>query len=115
MLGGWVQADTRYLGHVSVWRPNTTDICEQEHTGTQFTCFTVTKVQILTPEELGPGIPRSISVYLLYWYKRTNTDAAGGRRPTGIPRSILMLRIVAQEVVMTWRRGLLSLRYADVC
>jgi hypothetical protein len=38
--------------------------------GTQFTCFTSTKVQILT---LGDRF----SVYLLYWYKSSNTDAKG--------------------------------------
>jgi hypothetical protein len=33
-----------------------------DETGNQFTCFTGTKVRY--------------SVYLLYWYKSTNTDAA---------------------------------------
>jgi hypothetical protein len=56
----------------------------------QFTCFTGTKVQILTQ---GGGtyiytyITKSFchtaaypkrSVYLLYWYKSTNTDTGGG-------------------------------------
>jgi hypothetical protein len=58
--------------------------------GTQFTCFTSTKVQILTPEELFLSFRAPVrssrqrmaralsvySVYLLYWYKRTNTNAA---------------------------------------
>ena len=39
--------------------------------GPQFTCFTGTKVQILTLEASGA------SVYLLYWYKSTNSDAGG--------------------------------------
>ena len=44
---------------------------------TQFTCFTGTKVQILTPEECGRGTVATARyvVYLLYWYKITNTDA----------------------------------------
>ncbi len=48
-------------------------------TGAQFTGFTSTKVQILTPEE------HRCSVYLRYWYKSTNTDAAQqqGRRGGG--------------------------------
>ncbi len=49
-----------------------------EHPGTQFTCFTGTKVQILTRQyKLVCNCaehPRC-SVYLLYWYKSTNTDA----------------------------------------
>jgi hypothetical protein len=54
----------------------------------QFTCFTGTKVQILAPEKLrarlaicGSGMPRCVSLsaaacllYLLYWYKGTDTD-----------------------------------------
>jgi hypothetical protein len=52
----------------------------------QFTCFTGTNVLMLTPEELVQRTltPRILnlsllaqftcSVYLLYWYKRTNTD-----------------------------------------
>ncbi len=40
--------------------------------GTQFTFFTGAKVQILTPEELRAR--QWCSVYLLYWYKSTNTD-----------------------------------------
>jgi hypothetical protein len=47
--------------------------------GTQFTCFTSTKVQILTPDELVQQHSHHVAslkslVYLLYWYKRTNTD-----------------------------------------
>jgi hypothetical protein len=37
------------------------------YAGTQFTCFTGTKVQILTPAALWRHI-RDYSVYLLYWY-----------------------------------------------
>jgi hypothetical protein len=40
---------------------------------TQFTCFTGTKVQILT----GADTTRYYSVYLLYWYESTNTDGCG--------------------------------------
>ena len=43
------------------------DECNVSHTGTQFTGFTGTKVQVLTH-----------SVYWLYWYKSTSTDAAAG-------------------------------------
>ena len=43
--------------------------------GTHFTCFTGTKVQILTPEEcVAPTdflTQLSPSLYLLYWYKST--------------------------------------------
>ena len=50
--------------------------------GTQFTCFTGTKVQILT-QLLAQLSRRSCCnllflSYLLYWYKITNTDAATG-------------------------------------
>ena len=42
----------------------------------RFTCFTSTKVQILTAEELRARREhRLVSVYLLYWYKSTNIDA----------------------------------------
>ena len=55
--------------------------------GTHFTCFTSTKVQLLTQRALlGCAFPRNVayvsamagrySVYLLYWYRSTNTDAA---------------------------------------
>ena len=41
-----------------------------------FTCLTGTKVQVLTPEELqAAGDERVQLLYLLYWYKSTNTDA----------------------------------------
>jgi hypothetical protein len=53
---------------------------------TRFTCFTRTKVQMLTPDD-GSHIPRHqliafsalfpfvwYSVYWLYWYKSANTD-----------------------------------------
>ena len=51
--------------------------------GTQFTCFTGTKVQILTHRGIAErledtrevGERRTSSVYLLYWYKSTTTDA----------------------------------------
>jgi hypothetical protein len=45
---------------------------------TQFTCFAGTKVQMLTQllqVHRGKSIAVEI-VYLLYWYKSTNTDAA---------------------------------------
>ena len=50
--------------------------------GTQFSCFTGTKVQILTLEKRGLvgrlTVQHVESVYLLYLYKGTNTDAGGG-------------------------------------
>ena len=59
----------------------------------QFTCFTGTKVQMMTQlgqlelGKRGPYRRASIqaAVYLLYWYKSTNTDAAGagGARQAG--------------------------------
>jgi hypothetical protein len=61
--------------------------------GTQFTCFTGTKVQMLTPDlrrcrllslllrkdhaEGYTEYAKVYSVYLLYWYKSANTDARG--------------------------------------
>ena len=39
-----------------------------------FTCFTGTKVQILR-QHVGGGAASRYSVYLLYWYKSTNSDA----------------------------------------
>ena len=57
--------------------------------GTQFTCFTGTKVQILTQEALVGCILGheiiGIKVHILtqkalYWYKSTNTDAEGAGR-----------------------------------
>jgi hypothetical protein len=45
--------------------------------GPQFTCFTGTKVQILTQKALQRRERRRSSVYLLYWHKSTNTDAEG--------------------------------------
>ena len=55
--------------------------------GTQFTCFTSTKVQILTQGTQFTGFTRTqvqilalgarFSVYLLYWYKSLSTDAKG--------------------------------------
>ena len=67
--------------------------------GTHFTCFTRTKVQILTPEEL-QGLTQAymktgqtalaaagtkvlallVHTYLLYSYTRTNTERSGTRR-----------------------------------
>ena len=45
--------------------------------GTQFACFTSTTVQILT-QMLSAccGVTVGHSIYLLYWYKSTHTDAA---------------------------------------
>jgi hypothetical protein len=55
----------------------------------QFTCFTGTKERILTQQE-GRRTRRNscerpqspTPVYLLYWYKRKNTDAARGAQDT---------------------------------
>jgi hypothetical protein len=66
----------------------------QNPQGTQFTYVTGTKVQILTQKALQgggaqnpqgrqaapPETRRRYSVYLLNWYKSTNTDAAGACR-----------------------------------
>ena len=51
--------------------------------GTQFTCFTGTKAQILTQKALLDDYLYALplcarySGFLLYWYKSTNTDAEG--------------------------------------
>ena len=57
--------------------------------GTPLTCFTSTNVQILTQKAL-PGCLLGVarfcslySIYLLYQYKRTNTDAEGATRLRG--------------------------------
>ena len=53
--------------------------------GTHFTCFSSAKVQILTQKWLkGNGL---VMLYLLYYYKCTNTDAevAQGQRPRHAP------------------------------
>jgi hypothetical protein len=57
--------------------------------GTQFTCFTGTKVQILTQHA---GVAWSnvswftgTKKYLRYWYKSANTDADCGRRTKSRP------------------------------
>jgi hypothetical protein len=49
--------------------------------GAQFTCFTGTRVQILTQLVRRARLRKRLrgsrcSVYLLYWYQSTNTDAA---------------------------------------
>jgi hypothetical protein len=52
-----------------------------ELTCTQFTCFNGTKLVLLTQVAgdiaVPPVLPATASVYLLYWYKSTITDAAG--------------------------------------
>ena len=48
--------------------------------GTQFscfTCFTGTKVHILTQQALAIEGPATCQLFLLYWYKSARTDAAG--------------------------------------
>ena len=57
---------------------------EGKEAGSQFTCFTGTRVQILTQLEAEVAAAHSdlevcALVYLLYRYKRTNTDGAIGR------------------------------------
>ena len=63
-------------------------------TGSQFTCFVVTKVKVVyflccykseasgagdsVPEEAGGLSNTSSPFYLIYWYKSKNTDAAAG-------------------------------------
>jgi hypothetical protein len=52
-------------------------LLEKAASGTQFTCFPSTKVQIMTRQS-GCSLRRRhlrYSVYLLYYYKSTNTDA----------------------------------------
>jgi hypothetical protein len=61
---------------------------EGKEAGSQFTCFTGTKVQILTQLEAEIAAAHSnlevcALVYLLYWYKRTNTDAGSSRDSRG--------------------------------
>ncbi len=65
-----------------------------KHGGTQFTCFTSTQVQILSCD--GAALARNAlqalrySIYLLYWYKSTNTDAEGAAGyfvPLAVPYS----------------------------
>jgi hypothetical protein len=67
--------------------------------GTQFACFTGTKVQILTLRTANSATIAGLrgdaahnaaasnrySVYLLCWYKSTHTDACGGTRRTMLP------------------------------
>jgi len=77
--------------------------------GTNFTCFTSTRVQILTQEALLGGRQCRVclknlqmnSVDLLYWYKSENTDAEGGTRrqalakmPRGLPKLAYPLYLV---------------------
>jgi hypothetical protein len=46
--------------------------------GMQFTCFTGTKIHILTQKARVSDLQRPYRrVYLLYWYKSTHTDAEG--------------------------------------
>jgi hypothetical protein len=49
-----------------------------EELGTHVTCLTDTKVQILTQKVLLGESSNRHSIYLLYWYKSTHTDADGG-------------------------------------
>jgi hypothetical protein len=66
--------------------------------GTHFACFTGTKAQRLTQKALCRGhAPLRYSLYLLYWYKSTNTDAEGAADWEGF---------TARETLVTW---------ADVC
>ena len=57
--------------------PQDDGLCRGPRPGTHFTGFTGTKVQILTQETL--PAPR-YSLYWLYWYKSTNTDAEDAPR-----------------------------------
>jgi hypothetical protein len=77
-----------------------------QRTALEFTCFTSTKVHILTPEALRArqvqqryrdGVGRRYSVYWLYWYKSTTTDAEGdgrlqGLRSREVPRASRSIR-----------------------
>jgi hypothetical protein len=46
----------------------------------RFTCFTGTKVQILTQKTRLEAFNQGTPFYLLYWYKSTNTDAEDAPR-----------------------------------
>ena len=62
--------------HTQVMGGKRQAVGDYDPSGTHFTCFTITKVQILTQEV--PRAPRArlrCSVYLLYWYKSTNADS----------------------------------------
>ena len=66
--GDWVQGGSAFVGRL----------------GTQFTCFTSTKVQMMIPSGglrvCGPLSRQQFgyTVYLLYQYKSTNTDTICG-------------------------------------
>ena len=62
------------------------ELLEVATAGAHVTCFTGTKVQILTQSvvaRVGRGCYGRCSLYLLYWYKGTNTDAEGAAAAAG--------------------------------
>jgi hypothetical protein len=71
-------------------------LAPSSHSGTQFTCFTGTKVQMLTHAR--PRTPLMYSVYLLYWYKSTDTGTKvqilTHARPRATLRSLIMLATI---------------------
>jgi len=74
--------------------------------GTHFTCFTGTKVQILSLVALQMKAWCRLSLtccrffYLFYWYKRTNTDASGASNEgvvSSVANLLSILVSMAQE------------------
>jgi hypothetical protein len=88
---------------VSQLREKVTELSLREDdraAGTQFTCFTSTKVQMLTQRAVDArGRPRRrYSVYLLYWYKSTNADTESCRcARTTAPQVRSVLALLVQE------------------
>ena len=101
---------------------------DADEQGAQFTCFTGTKVQILTqlwrrPDDASTKLCERLyqvnpkftcftgtksGIYLLYWYKTTNSDAnAPGRRPRMRCTTGRSKRICTRRVSLT--RALLEL------
>jgi hypothetical protein len=88
-----------------------------ENIGTQFPCFTGTKVQILmrrrttrSATHFPPSCSARCSLYLLHWYKSTNTDAERAASCAWGPgMRVLGLRMLT-DVCVCWH----MLTYADV-
>jgi hypothetical protein len=75
--------------------------CEYLHVGTQFTCFTSTKVQILTPEELQGSHPADI--LCLHAVDRPTVEGATG---------LLVLSGDAHGNLFVWTAGSGRLAYS---
>jgi hypothetical protein len=64
----------------------------------QITCFTGTKVQILTQTALQEAsAPLTVPDYLLYWYKSTNTDADSAAGSVGAAHCARLLALLVQK------------------